>query len=675
MARDRSWKVTIPFMLVPFEDAYWTDYRELAAAMKADRVLLVGPGQRAGDTPPVDHFRELSESLMQKIAFFAEEGIEVGFWAWRTIGHTKSFASGGSSMGFQPLVGPTGADAGVCFCPLDARFRAYIAECLAAVAESGVGLILLDDDFRMNWHGAEARTSCFCPLHLAEIGRRIGRTVTRDEVVREALSGEPSAMRREWLAVNAMGLDLLAGDIEKAVHKVNPSTRIGAAITYNLFDNEGLDMPALVKRLAGPTRPILRTSGAPYWSQEPSNASWVTELTRQQAWWMEGADCELLAEGDTAPHTRFHCSAEALDAYQEFLMASGFPGVLSYPVVYAPRPNHELAYVRKTVESLPRYEAVRRFFPADYADVGVMPLEMPNSIINRTLPSSPSDSLPTNPLTSVRWLSRMGVPLAWGESGPVVIAGVSAKSLSDDDLNRALGRGAIVDGVAAEWLVKRGFDLGIASIKPAAEMPVFERFLETEFSGEHGGEHIRLFTGDAVTYFDCWLKPGAKLLSEFVSIGSGIVYSGAFLYENARAQRVCVLPVGLDGALAGHIQLLLDYARQEQLTRTLAWVAHEPLAATAYGHADAHVLCRRSPDGGRIVVGVQNAHLDTIGEVALRLHPAARVSARLEVLLPDAVNVKRTSQFAYFNDGQFGYLTVKYPVPPMGFMGIALHWK
>lgn len=38
---------------------------------------------------------------------------------------------------------------------------------------------MIDDDFRL----LTGRNGCFCPLHLHEIGRRLGREFTREELV------------------------------------------------------------------------------------------------------------------------------------------------------------------------------------------------------------------------------------------------------------------------------------------------------------------------------------------------------------------------------------------------------------------------------------------------------------------------------------------------------------
>ena len=99
-----------------------------------------------------------------------------------------------------------------------------------------------------------------------------------------------------------------------------------------------------------------------------------------QAERLRDLDVEILAEGDTYPHTRYFCPEQLLDSYQKSLYALGFPGVLSYPVTFSATADHEPGYVRKSAQNRGHYQAIRSFFAGDFGDVGVRPLWRPNNI-------------------------------------------------------------------------------------------------------------------------------------------------------------------------------------------------------------------------------------------------------------------------------------------------------
>ncbi|HUW84812.1 MAG TPA: hypothetical protein VMZ31_18675 [Phycisphaerae bacterium] len=675
MSADGKWSCTVPMMLVPPDRTSPNDYLELARRMRADRVLLIGPDQHAPGMPDVEHFRQLADLLRERIRLFAACDISVAFWMWRTIGHSGAFSTGGARPDLQQIVGYRGQQASDCYCPLDANFVGYICEALAAIAQSGVELILLDDDYRMVWHGPEAPNGCFCPLHLDAFCRRTGRKLSRDELVTQVFCGPPSDVRRRWLELNGESLLDFAGQIERAVHAVSPSTRVGLAAASTLWAAEGVGVDDLVRTLAGPTRPLLRVHGAPYWSREPSLAAWITEYTRLQQHWMRQCDVELMAEGDTWPHTRYHCSAAMLHAFSEGLCASGFPGILNYALVYAPPPGHELGYVDRTARATKRYAAIRKFLPADYVDCGLHVAEQTNTFARRTCPLELDEAVEAardyHP-ASVKWLARMGVPLAYrGEDGPVLLTGHSACELGDEPLSRLLGRGAVVDAVAACWLTRRGFDVGIG---PDWEtiLPVFEHFADVEHNGAYGDRHVRLYVGHKRACYR--FEPGATavVLGEYVANRRRGLGPSTILYERSDGSRVCVLPFDVEACLrAGEgTQILFDYARQEQLTRCIAWVGRRPLAATVNGQPDVHVICRMSPDRRRMAIVVQNAHLDAVERPTLRLDPAITIGDTIELLTPDGEAPEHTRSFRYEADGEYGYLRLDCTLPAMGLLAV-----
>jgi len=73
-------------------------------------------------------------------------------------------------------------------CPLDERFRDYIAKACHTVSELKPDFYMVDDDARIQFD--RQIPGCYCPLHLAEFSKRTGRNWTREELVKEISKGK-----------------------------------------------------------------------------------------------------------------------------------------------------------------------------------------------------------------------------------------------------------------------------------------------------------------------------------------------------------------------------------------------------------------------------------------------------------------------------------------------------
>ena len=662
----------MPIRLFPMAEDQWELCLEEMERIQADRVLLCGGGEF--DLPPEEHFREIVAQLKRGKKYFEGHGLEVGYWT-STIGHTAQLSMSGDKARFQEIVGAQGQVTHGCFCPLDKGFREYMRGMFTAVAKSKVGLILLDDDYRLALHGAGG-AGCFCELHVKELSQRVGRKLTRDEIVRECLLGEPTALRREWLAMNGELLTEFARDIGEAVHGVSPKTRVGLALVHTLWEGEGVEVRSLLEAFAGKTRPFVRLIGAPYWvGATGRDLGTVTELVRMQQFWLKGFDAEVLVEGDTWPHSRWYTPTAVMHAYQEFLLATGTTGFLNYLMPYEQPPEHEPAYVEKVARSLGHYGAVREFFERGKEERGVTVVDPPYSFEWRTLSEDAGKVQHSvkKGTEGQRWMCRLGIPQAYGDTtGPVVFVGTYGAGLGDAELEGLLGRGALMDASAARWLMSRAVDVGMETLEPMGKQ-MLEEFTDVEFAGRFAGNQVRLYASGAVSLYRCRTKPGARVISEFTN-GSGKERDPAVVvYEDARGRRFCVLCSDVWGPRHddGGCQLHVNYARQEQVQRCLAWVGRKPLAVTVPEQPDVHVMCR--VDGkGRMIIGVQNLHMDALDEMVLRLDGTTAVKGPIEVLEPQAAKAVRTRSYRYTREGGFGYLRLKRGLGSMEMMGIAI---
>lgn len=671
MRNDKKYKLSVPIPLVPFMDSYVEEYLKLIKKIQADRVFLFAPPLQADYVPNLEQYKIWSGLLKEQITLFGSQGYDVAFWMGHTIGHGGSLSIGNSPL-FQQLVGVEGKEAAGCYCPMDAKFRDYICSALAIMAESGVELIMLDDDFRINLHPPEVTWGCFCPLHMKAFRDITGKNLLREDIIKQVICGRPNDIRKKWLELNGKVIMNFADEIAHAVHRVNKKTRVGLATAMTMWSNEGVDMQALMKCFAQETQPFLRTIGAPYWSKEPANISWVIEYTRLQKHWAQGWDIELMAEGDSYPHTRYHCPSSALHAFQQGLFASGFTNILNYSLVYAAKPDHERGYIDKISESLDNYNEICNFFPENYVSSGVTPVIFHNNMMNTVMPERPKASelsWPDEP-RAVRFLSRLGIPIAYEGGGAVFLSGYGAAGLPEHELEILLSRGAVIDSVAARWMIERGVDIGIKSIVDEIS-PVFENYTDWEYSNRYFNDNILLCTSGENIYTRCEVSDKARIISEFKGVRGGENFPAAFLYENDSNQRFCVYTFSIYHA-GDKSQLLYNYARQEQLTRCIGWVNRKTLTVSVNGLPDVHVICRICPEGKRIAIAIQNCHLDIVKNPVLRIDPQIKIGESIELIPPDGKEILSTKNFEYRNDGNYGYLNLCCEIPPMGMLGVGL---
>ncbi len=97
-------------------------------------------------------------------------------------------------------------------CPFDPAFQQYIREAIGHLASLRPAFIMIDDDFRL----LTGRNGCFCPLHLAETGRRLGRSLSRTELI-ALLSDETVARLYDNVLLDS--LLQLAGVIRDAMDR------------------------------------------------------------------------------------------------------------------------------------------------------------------------------------------------------------------------------------------------------------------------------------------------------------------------------------------------------------------------------------------------------------------------------------------------------------------------
>ena len=542
-------------------------------------------------------FSELSDNCR----FFKEHGYEVGAWIW-------TFWIKGNKE-FRNMRSINGTEIGEFMCPTDRNFVKFACDYLKEIAQCGVDLIQFDDDFRYAF--LSDAPACLCDAHIEEINRITGKNLTIDEIREHIISGGANEIRDAYLKANGDAFRNFATCIRKAVDEVNPQIRIGACACMSAWDIDGTDAYELASILAGNTKPFVRLIGAPYWAvgkQWGNSLQDVIELERMESSWTKNGEIEIMAEGDAYPRPRTSCPASYLEGFDTAIRASGCTdGILKYGIDYYSNADYETGYANFHERNLELYDKIDGFFRGK-KHCGVRVYESMKKVADMVMPTKVNGTVNISDLffsKAARTLAFNTIPSVYEGSGVCgIVFDENARNLPLE----ALENGLIIDIAAAEILMERGVDVGIAQIgnnvraSAACSNVVCEHFIKSN----------NCIAAYGSIMYDIQLKENAEVLSDF-NTAMGLI-PVSFRYENAQGQRFLVLNLN---TRVGSDNLLKHYARSRQYAEAVEWLGGQKLPAYVYGHPALYIQCKESENS--LAVGLWNCFADIAIEPVVEL--------------------------------------------------------
>jgi hypothetical protein len=159
--------------------------RTLCREARVDEVLLFLFAEELNnghDTPEqIEAWLTWSRPLQKALR---ADGVRLSLNPWHSLLHVDRGRRLKPSQPWQSMQDPQGRSARAVVCPLDEGWRDYYRATLARYAREDFDVIWIDDDIRYHNHGDLAWGGCFCPLHMAAFSDRVGRSVSREELVR-----------------------------------------------------------------------------------------------------------------------------------------------------------------------------------------------------------------------------------------------------------------------------------------------------------------------------------------------------------------------------------------------------------------------------------------------------------------------------------------------------------
>ncbi len=552
----------------------------------ADRVFLALGNYEADSDKRKQSFCELRKNC----AFFKEKGLEVGVWIWAFM------LPEGKYTCMKGLKGQSFRDN---MCPLDEDFLQFAEAYVTEMAQSGVDLIMYDDDFRYGFLGASP--ACVCEHHLKKISELLGEEVTAETVRHYVYNGGKNKYRDAYLKANGDALRNFAKRMRSAADRVNPRVRMGACACLNSWDIDGVSAEEIARIFAGDTKPFFRLIGAPYWAALHcwgNSLQDCIELSRMECAWTVDKDIEIFSEGDVYPRPRTLVPASYLEGFDTALRAAGCTdGILKYGMDYTSVPEYEMGYVRSHKRNRELYKELEEIFSSAVA-VGVRVYETPAKLADAVFEEEENIDNMFFSLCS-RVLAYNTVPTVFEGRGVTGAAfGENARHLDKG----AFERGLILDIKAARILSDMGTDVGICRFGEKISAGSTELFCDNE---------NRIPTYGAEIY-DIGPSENAEVLSYTEKDGRKIPVT--YRYVNSDGQRFFVINV-VTGV--HNPDILRHYERNRQLTEAVRWLSGESLPAAVNGHPALYMMCKKK--GSCLAVGLWNFFADTVYEPEIEL--------------------------------------------------------
>ncbi len=548
--------------------------------------------------PPEDKARILGERFTAFRQVFKGDPSRLGILAQATIGHGWT---PDEPANFQKIIRPDGTPA-YQMCPLDPAFQDYIRDAFLHLASLRPAFFMVDDDFRL----LLGRNGCYCPLHLAEFGRRLGRTFTQGELL-DLLRTDP-ATAREYDDLLLDSLMRLAGMIRDAIDETDPAIPGSFCTCQGDIRHAG----PLAKRLAGAGHAsLVRINNARYLC--PEMRSFPIRMYHGAAQ-IAGLDPDttILAETDTCPHNRYSSGARLMHAHYTGSILEGCHGAkhwLTRIHVYQPASGAAyraiLTQYRGFYETV--FQAVQGSAPCGYAAAVLPSVPVFNPAPDRVGTCGYGK-------TWGALFGVLGLPCNYARMPdlPALLTGEDVDLFPDDDLLRLLRNGLLLEGAAAEKLFQRGFgtDLGV----------IAEPWTGPAVSGERWGETVlapavrysRLTPSAPQTRTHSVLLHRKSGVSEsFTEVGPAVT-----LFENASGARSAVFAASFGSQYELSSFGFYDENRKRELVELLGWLCGQAVAFYYPGDAEVYLKLRRFADG-RYLLALFNLGHDPLDVIPL----------------------------------------------------------
>ena len=468
--RAKPLRYHLRFQIIP-DGRVARNARDLADLCKMHRVeevalIIAGVEWNDGMISAEDETRWFDATRKAK-AILEKGGISVSLNIWPSVLHGDYGRGFSRGRRFEPLVSPRGEISKGCASLFDPKWRRYICRLFGRFARLGFRVIWIDDDFRCGLHHPLTWGGGFEQGALDRFARKIGRKVSREEVVTNIVKpGNPHPWRRKWLENWREVQNEVARDIAGAVKRNAPhQTKIGFMSGGPVFHSrEGCDFKELLESFSIDGKVAHRPFFAPYDESLGKNrcgCALLLDVLKE----LHPPGCEMAPEVENYPFTEWNKSDAMTWAEMAFCMFYGSDALLMDLFPNSGNSAKEEPQVWDMLDGAgPALEWISARFAKDFRTRGVgTPWRQDAQEYVRTIRGESMDELDANFTAPGNLLMQYGVAVSVGLRKVNAIFGSLMWAYSDEEILDLLSGGLLLDPLSARVLCRRGFgeQLGI----------------------------------------------------------------------------------------------------------------------------------------------------------------------------------------------------------------------
>lgn len=568
----------------------------------------------------LDYYKKHAELLVPYVKRLKEMGIETGINVLHTNGHC--FYADENEFGFRRAVTLNNEQSNGSVCLIDEGFLEHVKQEYKCYAELEPSVIFTDDDIRMLSMG---QFICLCPEHIKLISKRVGKELSFEEIRTAVFSdnfgGNP--IKDAFFAQMREDVDNLLSMIADSVHEISPDTEIGimtkgyptatADRNLNTFFKKFADKK--IRRIR-PGMDFYREGDYNSIPMEFSQPAILREL-------IDNFNVELQPEIENDTYGFYQKSNNITNLQLLWCITNGLRNMqISIFPFFELIDFEEITGMFE--DNIDYHNAVSALIPEGYRTSGIGIYTHPDSL---TKVRAKNGGLIRN-IYWLNWLNLLGLPMSTQAKNAdfLLLTGDDIFLATDEELDVILKKGVVIDLLAAEALVARGYGerIGVKNIQPMTGIYAGERFTDSDFNGEYknysNSDYIYSTILDKETIKQITYSDGAEILTYYIDHHKQKVCDGIGVYQNEDGERFMILPYTDNNIFMMFTSM--NHKRRCQLINGFEWVSKKTLPVVAENKKlCVNINCFKDKN----VISLFNLASDDVKKTRLRYTPKGQL--------------------------------------------------
>jgi len=630
--------------------------------------------------PPLEWVRAYRKNLFEIKRAMDKLGIVYSLNPWITVGHCDRGRDSRKMIpGLVTMVGHDGVKTTCCACPLSKAWRNHVEKVWTIYAETKPHVIWIEDDIRTFNH-SPVEFGCFCREHMKLFSKRVGRKVTREELVAAILKpGKPHRWRAEYFDMQYEVMTDTVAFLAGVVHRTSPETSLGLMSSGpNSHCIDGRRWDEFASALAD-GKPLYSRPPMGNYSESSLRGFYYSHDSIKITRHCLPADVIEQTEVESVPFTKYSKSINATFLQMALSFAYGSHGVTLNLYDHCGSPLEDTPDFGRLLEEKKRYLnalANRCTRPGIYRGVRLLFHEK-QSYRKVLRKDAQYANLRGDGHPIMEALESHGVPTTYDDSEVATVCGQTLRALGDKEIRALLSRGVMLDGEAAFTLFERGYgaEIGLRSIQKPRFLDDIGVFSAEElYNNDFGGARHRYLT---LTLPDLGGRPdfavmtpckSARIISRLVDPDAARHHAAMYAFENKLGGRVVVGGIVMSTAFG---PAYCNPYRLKLLQETFRWLARGKPPIFVRGGV--YPLSFRKDCEGYTVIGLFNLSLDPWESAEFEIADKRRIK-KIDVLSTGGVWRKDK---AFTSSSKAGIIKLNYKgeIPFDRPLFATVHWK